>query len=38
VGAIIFRSDSGQKIFAIVGIVFIVAYVWGLFYYLPTPA
>ncbi|HEY5096170.1 MAG TPA: hypothetical protein VII69_13725 [Candidatus Eremiobacteraceae bacterium] len=38
VSAICFRSERAQKVFAVVGIVFVVLYVWGLFFHLPPPA
>ena len=34
-GAIYFGSEKAQKIFAIIGIVFVVAYVGEFFFYLP---
>lgn len=38
IGALYFGSEKAQKLLAIVGVVFIVAYLWGLFFHLPLPA
>ncbi len=38
IGALVFGSERAQKVFALIGIVFIVAYVWGMFFQLPQPA
>lgn len=35
VGALCFRSERAQKTFAVIGIVFVVSYVWALFFHLP---
>jgi hypothetical protein len=37
-GALYFGSEGAQKLLAIAGVVFIVAYLWGLFFHLPLPA
>jgi hypothetical protein len=38
IGALYFGSDKAQKVFAVIGTLFVVAYVWGLFFHLPPPA
>jgi hypothetical protein len=38
IGALCFSSEREQKVFAIIGIVFVAAYVLGLFFQLPPPA
>jgi hypothetical protein len=38
VGAIYFKSEKAQKIFAVIALVFIFVYVGGLFFHVPGPA